>query len=95
MTNIEPQAACNDFCIVPVRKTRKSGDSGVLMVAGEQSRIMSFYTPQLGVAPHWCSFLDSLTEGLEESVTQGKAAKHGLLGALTAASQMCSVITSS
>lgn len=27
---------------------------------------MSYYIPELGIAPKWCSFLDSLTEELEE-----------------------------
>lgn len=42
------------------------GDSGLLMMAAEQSRVLSYYIPNLGPAPRWCSFLDVLTEELEE-----------------------------
>ncbi len=42
------------------------GDSGLLLMATEQSRVLSYYVPALGPAPRWCSFLDVLTEELEE-----------------------------
>lgn len=42
------------------------GDSGLLLMATEQSRVLSYYVPTLGPAPRWCSFLDVLTEELEE-----------------------------
>ena len=40
--------------------------SGLLLIAAEQPRVMSFFIPSLGPAPRWCSFLDNLTEELEE-----------------------------
>ena len=40
--------------------------SGLVFVAAEQPKILSFFIPALGPAPKWCSFLDSLTEELEE-----------------------------
>ncbi|KAL7546972.1 hypothetical protein ACHAWF_010293 [Thalassiosira exigua] len=51
-----------------------SGDSddpggeanGLLLCAGEQPKVQSFYCPVLGAAPKWCSFLDNITEELEE-----------------------------
>lgn len=30
----------------------------------------SYYIPQLGPAPRWCSFLDHITEEMEESSTR-------------------------
>ncbi|CAN0391607.1 unnamed protein product, partial [Discosporangium mesarthrocarpum] len=42
------------------------GDSGLLLMATEQSRVLSYYIPTLGPAPRWCSFLDVMTEELEE-----------------------------
>lgn len=62
-TNIETPADINDVLLVNDQR----GETGLLMVAGEQSRIMTYFIPQLGPAPRWCSFLDSLTEELEES----------------------------
>ena len=31
---------------------------------------MTYFVPQLGPAPSWCSFLDSITEELEESKSE-------------------------
>ena len=61
-TNIETPAPMNDVCVV---KTQQS-HSGVILAAGDQSRVMSYYVPELGYAPKWCSFLDSITDELEE-----------------------------
>ncbi|OQR87153.1 nucleolar protein 10 [Achlya hypogyna] len=64
-TNLETSADLNDVCVV----RGGAGHSGVLMVAGEQERVMSYYIPELGIAPKWCSFLDNLTEELEEEAS--------------------------
>lgn len=40
--------------------------SGLILAAGDQSRVQAYYAPVLGPAPRWCSFLDSITEELEE-----------------------------
>lgn len=42
------------------------GESGLLFAATEDRPIHSYYIPALGTAPKWCSFLDNLTEELEE-----------------------------
>ncbi|KAE9049182.1 Nucleolar protein 10 [Phytophthora rubi] len=84
-TNVETPAEVKDVCIVEGAQ----GKSGVLLVAGEQERVMSYYIPELGIAPKWCSFLDSLTEELEEEaqatvyddyrfVTRAEIASFGL-----------------
>ncbi|XP_014253484.1 nucleolar protein 10 [Cimex lectularius] len=49
----------NNLCHVP--------NSGLIFMANESPKIQSYYIPQLGPAPKWCSFLDNLTEELEES----------------------------
>ena len=38
-------------------------------MANEDKKMQTYYVPNLGPAPRWCSFLDSLTEELEESET--------------------------
>jgi ribosome biogenesis protein ENP2 len=63
LTNIETSADINDLVLVKDQR----GETGMLMAAGEQSKIMTYFVPQLGPAPRWCSFLESLTEELEES----------------------------
>lgn len=57
--NIETPSFINDVCLVP--------RSGLFIFACEQSRLLSYFLPKLGPAPGWCSFLDSLTEELEET----------------------------
>jgi ribosome biogenesis protein ENP2 len=64
LTNIEPPSNINSVCTVSDVDGRKSG---LVFLAGEQSRVMSYFIPQLGPAPKWCSFLEGLTEELEES----------------------------
>ena len=44
-------------------------NSGMVLVANDQDRCGAFFIPALGVAPKWCSFLDSMTEELEEKPT--------------------------
>lgn len=63
MTNIETPSDINAVHVV----SDKRGQSGLLMLAGEKSKVMTFFVPQLGPAPRWCSFLENLTEELEET----------------------------
>lgn len=52
----------NNLCVVP--------NSGMMFIANENMRILTYYIPSLGSAPKWCGFLDALTEELEESNTE-------------------------
>eukprot|EP00887_Chlorella_sp_A99_P002039 scaffold18.g2039.t1 len=59
-TNIEPaDADINDVCVWP--------RSGLVMLGCDTARVQAYFVPSLGPAPKWCSFLESLTEELEES----------------------------
>ncbi|TRZ02655.1 hypothetical protein DNTS_024393 [Danionella cerebrum] len=58
-SSIEPKAGINDVCLYP--------GSGMLFTANEDTKMNTFYIPALGPAPRWCSFLDNLTEELEEN----------------------------
>ncbi|KAF8526518.1 hypothetical protein BU17DRAFT_74093 [Hysterangium stoloniferum] len=40
--------------------------SGLLMLANEGIQMNAYYIPQLGPAPRWCSFLDNITEEMED-----------------------------
>jgi ribosome biogenesis protein ENP2 len=42
----------------------------MVFLAAEQTKMNVYYIPELGRAPSWCSFLDNLTEELEEDTTQ-------------------------
>ncbi|XP_012542067.1 nucleolar protein 10 [Monomorium pharaonis] len=57
-TSIEAQHDFNDLSIIP--------NSGMLLMANETMKMQVYYIPNLGPAPYWCSFLDNLTEELEE-----------------------------
>jgi ribosome biogenesis protein ENP2 len=65
---IEAPADINDVAIASDEPQVGGSDSGLLLFAGEQERVMSYYVPQLGLAPRWCSFLDAITEELEEGL---------------------------
>ncbi|CAM9650457.1 unnamed protein product [Lampetra planeri] len=58
-TSLEPEYNINNMCLYP--------NSGMLFLACEASKMNTYYVPALGSAPRWCSFLDSLTEELEEN----------------------------
>ncbi|DBA73463.1 TPA: hypothetical protein ACH3X1_011491 [Trebouxia sp. C0004] len=59
-TNIEPaEGSINDVCLWK--------DSGLAMLACDAPKIQAYFVPSLGPAPKWCSFLEGLTEELEET----------------------------
>uniref|UniRef100_A0ABI7XGD5 Nucleolar protein 10 n=1 Tax=Felis catus TaxID=9685 RepID=A0ABI7XGD5_FELCA len=58
-TSLEPEHDINDVCLYP--------GSGMLLTANETPKMGIYYIPVLGPAPRWCSFLDNLTEELEEN----------------------------
>ncbi|XP_011363426.1 nucleolar protein 10 isoform X2 [Pteropus vampyrus] len=58
-TSLEPEHDINDVCLYP--------NSGMLLTASETPKMGIYYIPVLGPAPRWCSFLDNLTEELEEN----------------------------
>lgn len=67
LANIETSAPVNALCVARDRHGADStSPTGLIMLAGEQSKIMTYFVPQLGPAPRWCSFLEGLTEELED-----------------------------
>ncbi|KAL6941229.1 Small ribosomal subunit biogenesis [Hanseniaspora osmophila] len=56
--SMEPNVDINDIEHVP--------GSGMFFTANEGIPLHTYYIPNLGPAPKWCSFLDSITEELEE-----------------------------
>ncbi|OQV11808.1 Nucleolar protein 10 [Hypsibius exemplaris] len=59
VTSVEPGSDLNDLCIVP--------HTGLMFMATEAPKMLSYFIPSLGPAPKWCAFLDNMTEELEES----------------------------
>ncbi len=66
VANIEGSANFNHFIVAGDEKDSSGNQSGLVLCATEQPKIQAFYSPILGTAPKWCSFLDSITEELEE-----------------------------
>ena len=60
-TNIEPKNDINDFELFQ--------NSGMFFFGCESEKIEIFFIPQIGPAPKWASFLDNITEELEEAKT--------------------------
>ena len=60
-TNIEPKKDINDFVLFK--------NSGMFCFACESENIEIYFVPQIGPAPKWASFLDNITEELEEAKT--------------------------
>ncbi|XP_038970616.1 nucleolar protein 10 isoform X2 [Phoenix dactylifera] len=59
MTSIEPNAGTiNDICIFR--------ESGLMLLALDCSQIPAYFIPALGPAPKWCSYLENITEEMEE-----------------------------
>ena len=51
-TNVEPSSPLNHVAVAPSSDER---DSGLILMAGEQARVMAYYVPALGRAPRWCA----------------------------------------
>ncbi|RYP76462.1 hypothetical protein DL771_001696 [Monosporascus sp. 5C6A] len=59
-TSVEPTTDLNDVAWCK--------NTGMLLTANEGTQQHAFFIPQLGPAPRWCSFLDSISEELAEEV---------------------------
>ncbi|KAK0399975.1 hypothetical protein QR680_003300 [Steinernema hermaphroditum] len=58
-TSIEPGSALTDFVRYP--------NSGLLFFANEEPKMLQYFVPAIGTAPKWCSYLETITEELEET----------------------------
>jgi len=66
LTNIETNATTSHCLIAGDEHDPSGNSSGLLLCAGESPKIQSYFCPALGKAPQWCSYLDNITEELEE-----------------------------
>ena len=82
VANVEGTADFTHFLVAGDSTDPCGHNSGLLLCTGEQSKVQSFYCPMLGPAPKWCSFLDNITEELEEKdgvLDKGAAADSGIV----------------
>ncbi len=66
VANIEGTANFTNFIVAGDEKDSSGNHSGLVLCSGDQPKMQAFYCPTIGSAPKWCSFLDSITEELEE-----------------------------
>lgn len=69
-TSVEAPADITDFCLFRSQhhmvEPFACDDSGVLAVCCDVPRVQVHFIPSLGVAPRWATFLENLTEEMEE-----------------------------
>eukprot|EP00796_Vickermania_ingenoplastis_P000328 gene328-182_t len=69
-TSVEAPATITDFCVLRGQHNMvepfRCDDSGVLAICCDTPRVQVHFIPQLGAAPRWATFLENLTEELEE-----------------------------
>jgi len=63
--SLHPHAPVLDLCPLP--------GTGLLLAALDSPQMSAYYVPELGPAPRWASFLDGVTEELEDDVEVGGA----------------------
>jgi ribosome biogenesis protein ENP2 len=66
VTNVEGTSDFNHFIVAGDEKDPTGNQSGLVLCTGAQPKMQAFYCPILGSAPRWCSFLENITEELEE-----------------------------
>ena len=64
--NIEGSSKLTNFIVAGDESDPTGNTSGVILCAADQPKMESYFVPAVGVAPKWCSFLDNITEELEE-----------------------------
>ena len=60
--SITPASDLNDVHHIP--------GCGLVMTANEGIHMSTYYIPQLGPAPRWASFLENITEEMEDQTTR-------------------------
>jgi ribosome biogenesis protein ENP2 len=69
LATIEAPAPIRAVAVVSDAPGVGGTDSGLLLVGCDAERIAPYYVPALGLAPRWASYLDTLTEELEEGAS--------------------------
>lgn len=64
--NVEGTGKLTHFIVAGDENDPTGNRSGVILCASDQPKMESYFLPAVGVAPKWCSFLENITEELEE-----------------------------
>ena len=60
-TNVQTKKEVNDFAFYK--------NSGMIFTACEEEKLGAYFLPSLGPAPKWCSYIENMTEEMEEKQT--------------------------
>lgn len=78
--NIESNGGkVTNFIVAGDEKDPTGETSGLVLCATDQPKMESYYIPAIGTAPKWCSFMESITEELEERDLEREGAIGGLV----------------
>jgi ribosome biogenesis protein ENP2 len=64
--NVEGTGKLQHFIVAGDEHDPYGDKSGIILCATDQPKLETYYIPAIGIAPKWCSFLESITEELEE-----------------------------
>jgi ribosome biogenesis protein ENP2 len=59
-------AKFSNFIVAGDEADSQGNASGLILCTTDQPKMDSFYVPSIGVAPRWCSYLENITEELQE-----------------------------
>ncbi|CAJ1959210.1 unnamed protein product [Cylindrotheca closterium] len=77
VANVEGTGKFANFIMAGDEKDPTGETSGVLLCATDQPKLETYYIPKVGLAPKWCSFLENITEELEERDLKRDSAAGG------------------
>jgi ribosome biogenesis protein ENP2 len=60
-TNVQTKKEVNDFALFK--------NSGMVFTACEEEKLGAYFLPSIGAAPKWCSYIENMTEEMEEKHT--------------------------
>lgn len=66
VANVESSGKFSNFIMGGDEKDPGGNRSGLLLCTTDQPKLEAYYIPKVGLAPSWCSFLENVTEELEE-----------------------------
>mmetsp|Transcript_25828 Transcript_25828/g.28920 ORF Transcript_25828/g.28920 Transcript_25828/m.28920 type:complete len:790 (-) Transcript_25828:1616-3985(-) len=66
VANVESTGKFSNFIMGGDEKDPTGIRSGLLLCTTDQPKLEAYYIPKVGFAPSWCSFLENVTEELEE-----------------------------
>ena len=66
VANVESSGKFSNFIIGGDEKDPTGNRSGLLLCTTDQPKLEAYYIPKVGLAPSWCSFLENITEEMEE-----------------------------